>query len=150
MLLTNTILPSPNLYVPNWNLVNSASQTGDIWLRGSASPLVGCRPCTCRSTSPFLEEVFSLGIGRINSLNSRSHLLGQRRSSIWRRQARYRASASTIPPRGVCPSSIRACTAAQPKKLFGHTRDALPLFIIDGFNAENASKHSNFLNTFMA
>ncbi len=29
-------------------------------------------------------------------------------------------------------------------------QDALPLFIIDGFNAENASKHSNFLNTLVA
>jgi len=28
--------------------------------------------------------------------------------------------------------------------------DSLPLFIIDGFNADNASKHNNFLNTLVA
>ena len=34
--------------------------------------------------------------------------------------------------------------------LVEHEPDNLPLFVIDGFNAENASKHSNFLNVLVS
>jgi hypothetical protein len=40
--------------------------------------------------------------------------------------------------------------SAGPKPKKPHEDDELPLFVIDGFNADNASKHSNFLNVLVA